>query len=149
MIYIGSDHRGFEAKLTIINYLRENGRQIVDMGPYEYDKDDDYPDYAFKVAHEVIKNSQNKGILLCGSGIGMTVAANKVANVRAGYVESEMHCQKAREDDDINVLVLDVFSFEQKKDFKIIDIFLDTEFSNEIRHIRRLDKVKSYELQKL
>lgn len=145
MIYIASDHRGFEEKAKVIAFLESAGKEVEDLGPLSYDKDDDYPDYAIPLGERVASEDESVGILICGSGVGMTIAANKVKGVRAGYIESVRHAEAARADDNINVLILDQFSFEPDKDFPIIEAFLNTPFSEADRHIRRIQKVTDYE----
>lgn len=147
MLYIAADHRGFVHKNQIKDYLIKKSIEFEDLGALELDQDDDYPDFAFKLGEKVV-STNSKGILICGSGIGVTVAANKVKGARAGYVESLEHARKAREDDDTNILVLDSLTFDPKKDFEIIDTWLNTSFSGEERHKRRLSKIELYEKNK-
>lgn len=144
MIYISSDHNGFEYKAKIIEYLKSINEEIEDLGPFVYDKDDDYPDYAFKLGEKV--SSENvRGIIICGSGIGVCVACNKVNGVRAGYCESVEHAIKCKTDDNINILVLDTIIVDEELDFKIIRTWLETPFSEEERHVRRINKISEYE----
>lgn len=145
MLYISSDHRGFEAKDKIKSFLETAGVEHEDLGPHEYNPDDDYPDFAFSLGEKVAENEADRGILLCGSGVGICIAANKVRGVRAAYAESKEHAIKAREDDDTNVLVLDVMTFDPTRDFPLIEAWLHTPFSNEERHRRRVEKIKEYE----
>jgi len=144
MVYISSDHRGFEVKNKIRQFFSENGILHQDLGPFEYKEDDDYPFYAFELARMVVTN-QGMGILVCRSGAGMTIAANKVAGGRAALVESLEEAQLVRNDDDTNILVLDTETFDPQKDFEIIRTWLNTPFSNEERHIRRLKEISDYE----
>src|SRR3972149_6282523 len=107
MIYIGADHRGFQLKEEIKKYLAERGEKFKDIGNLKFEPDDDYPDFAVKVAGEVAKSpKKNRGILLCGSGVGVDVAANKVRGVRSALALSAWMAQAAREDDEVNVLSL-------------------------------------------
>lgn len=145
MIYIGSDHQGFEAKGKIVSFLESAGMSVEDLGPHEYVKTDDYPDFAFAVGEKVAEADSAKGILICGSGIGVTIAANKVKGIRAAYAESKEHAIKSREDDDANVLVLDNMTFDPSKDFALIEAWLNTEFTGEERHLRRINKIREYE----
>lgn len=144
MIYITSDHKGYEAKNQISEYFNENQIEFTDLGPDKYNPNDDYPDFAFQLGKKVVENNA-KGIIICGSGIGVSIAANKVDGIRAGYVESKEHAIKARTDDDTNVLVLDTMTFDPQKDFEIIQVWLNTPFSNEERHARRLKKISLFE----
>ncbi|KXK25874.1 MAG: putative ribose-5-phosphate isomerase B [candidate division WS6 bacterium OLB20] len=145
MIYLAADHRGFESKAKIAAFLESAGHEVSDLGPHSYDKDDDYPDYAIPLAETVAGEDGARGILICGSGVGVTIAANKVKGARAGYIESVRHAEAARTDDDINILVLDEFTFSPETDFPIIEAFLGTPFSDEDRHNRRLQKISDYE----
>ena len=146
MIYIASDHGAFQEKNEIKDYLISEGYDVNDLGPEEFNKSDDYPDFAFKVGESVaVSNGADRGILLCTSGIGIAIAANKVKGVRAAYVESEKHAVSARKDDDTNILVLDALTYDSKKDFDIIKTWLNTDFSGEERHQRRVNKIIEYE----
>lgn len=144
MIYIASDHNGFEAKTKIIAFMEASNLDYQDLGPFQFEKTDDYPDYAFPLAERVVAENAI-GILLCGSGTGICIAANKVKGARAAYVESVEHAIKAREDDDANILVLDSMTFSPVVDFPIIETFLNTKFSEAERHIRRIKKISDYE----
>lgn len=144
MIYLAADHNGFQAKHEIKQFLESLNHQVTDLGPHSFEVSDDYPDYAFLLGETVVKENA-RGIIICGSGIGVCVAANKVRGVRAGYCESEQHAIKSREDDDTNILVLDTMTFDPKTDFKILTTWLNTPFSGEERHIRRLGKITAYE----
>lgn len=145
MIYLSADHRGFEAKELILQFLESENYEFKDLGPYSLDPDDDYPDFAFLLGETVSNNPGSLGIIICGSGIGVCIAANKVKGIRAGYCESIKHAVKAKEDDDTNILVLDMFTFDLEKDKKIIKSWLETPFSYEERHKRRLGKIEKYE----
>jgi ribose 5-phosphate isomerase B len=144
MIYIGADHRGFKLKEDVKNWLDEWGAEYQDLGNHKYEIDDDYPDVAFKVAQEVIQN-KGKGILICGSGVGACVAVNKVKGIRAGLCSLPSQVKQAREDDDINVICLAGEMVESETNKEIIKLFLETRFSSEERHIRRINKIKAYE----
>lgn len=144
MIYIASDHAGFEAKEKIFAFLESAGYEVIDLGPESFDKSDDYPPYAFKLGEEVVRNDA-LGIIICGSGIGVTIAANKVKGARAGYVESKEHAIKAKEDDNTNILVLDNMTFDPAKDFAIIETWINTPFSEAERHRRRVQEIIDYE----
>lgn len=144
MVYIASDHRGFDEKEKLKHFFDLSNVDYTDLGPFKYDPADDYPDYSFKLGETVVKEN-SKGIILCGSGIGVCVACNKVKGVRAGYAESIEHAIKSRTDDDTNILVLDDMTFEEESDFPIITAWLNTDFSNEERHVRRIQKISDYE----
>lgn len=146
MIYIGSDHRGFNLKEYLKDYFSKAKIPFKDVGNHKFDPEDDYPDFAFKVAREVAKNSiDNKGVMICGSGLGMVVAANKVKSIRAGLALDEWFAKHGRENDDLNVLVL----ASDKTDFsmaeKILKTFLSAKFIKEEKYKRRIDKIEKAE----
>lgn len=140
MIYIGSDHGGFDLKETIKKHLEKNNIQYKDLGPNNLDNNDDYPDYALKVAKEVAKTN-GKGILICGTGIGMCITANKVKGIRAALCYDKETAKLSREHNDANVLCLGGRTTEIKKALKIVDVWLNTDFSSEERHKRRVEKM--------
>jgi ribose 5-phosphate isomerase B len=145
-IFIGADHRGFELKNILRDWLRKEGHEVVDLGAEEYDKDDDYPDFGIKVAQSVADNPGDSfGIVICGSGVGMAVVADKVKGVRAGMIHDPEIARASRRDDDINVLALgaDFIDGDMAKD--IVGAWLDTDFSGEERHVRRIGKISGYE----
>lgn len=143
MIYLGSDHRGFELKEKIKDWLKEWSYQYEDMGPFEYNKDDDYPDFAKAVADKVVLGG--RGIIICGSGIGIAVAANKVKGVRAGTAMESDQIKAAVHDEDINVLALPADFLSEDKIKDIVKSFIEAKFGNEDRYNRRLDKIKQLE----
>ena len=146
MIYLAADHRGFELKEKIKVWLSESGREYKDMGAFQYDKEDDYPDFAFAAAFKIAENPEaNRGIFLCGSGIGMDMAANKIKGILATVAYSKESARHARTKDNVNVITLagDILDFEEAK--SIVEIFLTTEFSGEERHVRRLKKIQEME----
>lgn len=146
MIYIGADHRGFRLKEEIKKWLELEHYEYRDLGASEYDKEDDYPDISLKIA-EMVAIENGKGILVCGSGAGASIAANKVRGIRAGLCTSEKQTKAARNDDDINVLVLSADSVSVDDNIKIVSVFLGTMFGSEERYIRRINKIKKYETE--
>lgn len=142
-ITIGSDHAGFELKGILIAHLRAAGHQLADVGTYNTDPVD-YPDFAEKVGLGVIQGS-DRGILICGSGVGASVAANKIPGVRAGLCHDGYSAHQGVEHDNINVLVLGsrVIGPELAKD--LCTIFMNARYTAEERHQRRLAKVLSIE----
>lgn len=144
-IYIGADHRGFHLKKKIYNWLKDNEYKVLDMGAYELDLTDDYTLYAEKVAIVVADNRNDRGILICGSGVGVDVTANKFDGVRASIGINPDQVKAGRSDDDMNILVLaaDFISFKDAKE--MIKAFLETKFSGEERHIRRLEDIQKIE----
>ena len=144
-IYLGADHRGFEMKERLKQWLEERGYHVEDKGAFALDSQDDYVDFAANVAEQVCSNSSSPGIVLCGSGVGVDVAANKYKGVRCGLGFSEAQIQAARKDDDINILAIPVDFIEEQKILAITEQFLSTPFSGEERHLRRIAKIAALE----
>ncbi len=145
-IFIGADHRGFELKEKLKDFLRERGFSLDDSGAYSLDPADDYPKFAFAVGEKVAQAKEKCfGVVICGSGVGVAVAANKVVGVRAVLTDRVDVAELAREHDDVNVLCLgaDIVSFAQA--CRIVEIFLNTEFDARPKRISRLEQIKSYE----
>ncbi|PJE51479.1 MAG: ribose-5-phosphate isomerase [Candidatus Yanofskybacteria bacterium CG10_big_fil_rev_8_21_14_0_10_36_16] len=145
MIYIGSDHRGYELKGKIKNWLSEQGFECEDLGPAEFNKDDDYPDFAKAVAEKVASSEGSRGILICGSGVGVAIAANKIKGIRAGTILSPEQVKASVNDEDLNVLALSADYVDEEINQEIIKAYLDSNFSGEERHVRRLNKIKEME----
>ena len=148
VIYVGADHRGLNFKNKVLEFLRDQEYKVKDLGPTKYNQDDDYSDMSIKLAETIVREN-TKGILICGSGIGVCVAANKVDNVRAALCTMEKQARMAREDSDANILCLSADLVDEETNFKIIKTFLETVFSSEERFIRRINKIKKYEKAKL
>ena len=143
MIYLGADHRGYNLKEEVKKFLTERGYIFEDMGNSKHDPNDDYSDFAKLVAEKVSKNPKSdKGILICGSGVGVDITANKFHMVRSALADDIQTAKQSREHDDTNVLSLpaDEVDFELAK--KIIDIWLATPFSNGEKYKRRTDKME-------
>ena len=145
MIYLGSDHAGFELKQEVARLLRVAGEDVTDLGALELDPDDDYPDYAFAVGQAVAENPEAKGILVCGSAQGVCIAANKVKGIRAVAVTNAEDAARTREHNDANVLCLSGWSLSPDDVAPIVEAFLGTDFTGEERHLRRLGKIVEYE----
>ena len=145
MIYLGSDHGGFKLKQKIKSFLKDLEYEYEDLGNLKFDKDDDYPDYAFKVAEKVSDNIKNKGILLCRSSGGMVIAANKVKGIKAVSVIDEKSVKHAVEHNNANIIALsgDWMTEQEAKD--AVKVFLETDFTKEERHKRRINMIKEYE----
>lgn len=148
-IYIASDHGGFHLKNEIIQALNSadgtHNSEVTDLGPYEFDKDDDYPDYAKRVAEKIKADPEARGILICRSGNGMCIAANKFKGVYAALTFSEKHAEMAVVDDNANVLCLDA-DYENNDSLKIVISFLKAEFAgHDTRHGRRFRKIQAFE----
>jgi ribose 5-phosphate isomerase B len=142
-IALGADHAGFELKEKIKRYLVEKGIAVDDHGTKSA-QSVDYPDYAFFVAEQVAAGKVQLGILVCGSGIGMSIAANKVHGIRAAHVTSEIEAQLSREHNDANVLAIGGRVLDENTAQKIIDRWLSTEFAGG-RHQERVDKIMAIE----
>lgn len=140
-IYLGSDHAGFHLKEEVQRYLKGKGYRVVDIGVFET-VTSDYPDIAREVAEKVRENKGSFGILSCGTGIGMCMAANKMKGIRAANAESTTYAEMARRHNDANILCLGGrhISFEKAKE--IIDTFFGTSFEAEERHVRRVEKIE-------
>lgn len=144
-IYIGADHRGFELKAKIKKYLYENNYEFEDLGALNLNPDDDYPVYAELVGKKVQANPDSFGILLCGSGVGVEVAANKFDEVRAATGNSVDQVKAGRHDDNMNVLVIASDFTDETKAKDLTKAFLETEFGNEKRFNRRLAEIAKIE----
>lgn len=145
MVYLGADHRGFDLKGQIAKWLAGRGYEFEDLGAYNYDRDDDYVDYALAVAEKVGADpDNNRGVVICGSGVGVDIVANKVANVRCGLGFSEDQVHAARKDDNINILALAADNIEVDQALKFVEKMLDTEFVMSETHQRRIDKISRF-----
>lgn len=150
VIYLGADHRGFEIKEHLKNALTRRGYPVVDLGPAVYDESDDYTDIAAALAKKVGENREtSKGILICGSGVGVSVVANKFPNVRAALVGSPDQAFDSRNDDDTNVLSLGANYMDAAVAEKIAVTWLATPFSKEPRFARRLAELTKIESERL
>jgi len=144
-IALGADHAGFELKQKLRAELEQEGFDIVDLGAAEYDALDDYPDFAYAVAHAVAMKKAERGIVVCGSGVGASIAANKVKGARAGIATDTYSARQGVEHDDMNVLAVGARITGIEVVREIVKSFLAAEFSGEERHVRRLNKVLEIE----
>ena len=144
-IAIGADHAGFDLKQSVKQHLAAKGIDIDDQGTISTESVD-YPDFAKKVGEAVAEKRADLGILVCGTGIGMSIAANKVQGIRAAHVSSELDAQMAREHNDANVLTLGARVLDEQTALKIIDKWLTTNFAGG-RHQGRVDKIMKIEQQ--
>jgi ribose 5-phosphate isomerase B len=144
-IYAGSDHAAFELKNTVVEHLRSAGHDVVDCGPATYDAADDYPVFILRTALGVAGDPGSLGIVLGGSGNGEQIAANKVRGVRAALAFSEETAQLAREHNNANVLSLGARMYDEKAALSYVDVFVNTPFSEDPRHIRRIEMITAYE----
>ncbi len=145
MIVVGSDHGGYELKMAVLELLRKRAVECVDFGT-DGSNSVDYPDFAAKVAAAVSSGDAQLGILICGTGIGMSISANKFSGVRAALVHDEFTAQMAREHNNANILAMGgrILTIEQGK--KLVEVWLDAEFEGG-RHQNRLDKITAIEQQ--
>lgn len=141
MIAIGSDHGGFELKKEIMKYLEDNGFEYKDYGTYTPDSCD-YPVYAKKVAKAILDGECEKGILICGTGIGIGITANKFKGIRAALCHDCFSAQATREHNDANIVTMGARVVGPGLAIKIVDTFLHTEFSNDERHINRIRQME-------
>lgn len=138
-ISIGSDHAGFEQKQALAEYLREKGHEVLDRGP-ESEERVDYPDYAEAVAHDVSNGTADRGVLVCGTGIGMALAADKVVGIRAANVINVQFAELCRQHNDANVVTLSGRFVDLETNKQIVDTFLETKFEGG-RHAMRVAKI--------
>ena len=143
MIALGCDHGGLNIKNAVIKYLEENGIKYKDFGCFT-EESVDYPEYAFKVAQSVTIGEAQLGILCCGIGIGISMAANKVKGIRAAVVSNEFCAEMTRRHNDANILCMGGRVINEEQAVKFADIFLNTPFEGD-RHNRRLDMVSAIE----
>lgn len=143
-IYIGSDHAGFKLKEKIKSWLEQKRINFVDVGAHKLLPADDYPDYAVKVAKNVVKD-KSFGILICGSAQGMCIAANKIKRIRAVIPPSVKEAQLSREHNDANIICLSGRYTDTFLAVKMVRSFLETDFSNDPRHRRRIHKIMMLE----
>jgi ribose 5-phosphate isomerase B len=144
-IAIGSDHRGFEAKSKLVGLLSSMGHSVTDEGTHDT-QSVDYPDFASAVSRKVSAGEADRGILICGTGIGMAITANKFPNVRAATCIDERMAEICRRHNDVNVLCLSGDLLADDRLRQLIAIWLDTEFEGG-RHARRLEKIRRFEQQ--
>jgi RpiB/LacA/LacB family sugar-phosphate isomerase len=143
---IGSDHAGFEMKTMLARFLREHCEEVVDVGTHSPDPVD-YPDFAEAVGKAVFQGRADRGVLICGSGIGASVAANKIHGIRAGLCHDTYSAHQGVEHDDMNVLVLGARVIGPAMAQELVAAYISAKFTNEERHLRRLNKVKALELR--
>ena len=144
-VAIGADHGGFDMKSQLAALLAQAGHQVVDCGNKVFDPDDDYPDFAIPLARAVAEEQVDRGVLVCGSGVGASVAANKVNGVRAALVHDNYSARQGVEDDNMNVLCLGGRTTGVAVAWDCVRNFLDAQFSGAERHRRRLAKVEQLE----
>src|SRR5574340_621413 len=146
-IGIAADHGGFAIKEELAGKLREAGFDVIDFGSYALDPGDDYPDFVIPMAKAVAGGEVERGIAICGSGVGASIAANKVIGVRASLIHDVYSAHQGVEDDDMNVLCLGGRVVGAALAWDMVETFLSARFSGAERHKRRIDKVKALEMR--
>src|SRR6266481_5624258 len=146
-IAIGSDHRGYDVKRRIVSLLQRLGHDVLDVGPIS-GENVDYPDFAFQVAQAVSEGKVDRGILICGTGIGMCIAANKVRGVRAAPCHDSITAEMSRRHNDANIICLSADLLGDELIDRMLRIWLDTGFEGG-RHARRVEKIVQYENERL
>ena len=141
MIGIGSDHGGFELKEAVKKHLEERGLEYKDFGTYSADSCD-YPVYGRAVAKAVASGECDRGIIICGTGIGISITANKVKGIRAALCSDCFSAQATREHNDANIMAMGARVLGEGLALKIVDTFLDTPFSGDPRHVRRISMIE-------
>ncbi len=146
-VYIGADHRGFKLKEELKIWLIEKKNTVEDVGAFEYDSDDDYPLFAEQVAKNVAADfdrniKDTRGILICGSGAGVSIVANKFKHIRSALAVNKEQIRRARLDDDINVLSIAADYTNEDKAKEIVKAFIETEFEPSEKHTRRLKEIE-------
>ena len=143
-IVIGADHAGFDLKQIIAAYLRYHGHEVIDRGT-DSDEPVDYPDFAEAVAKALLAGEAERGVLICGSGVGASVSANKIPGIRAGLCHNTYSARQGVEHDDMNILVLGARVIGVEMARELVDSFLAAKFNGEERHRRRVDKIRALE----
>jgi ribose 5-phosphate isomerase B len=144
-IHLGCDHAGFELKEKVATHLKYNGHEVIDHGAKTYDALDDYPVFCFLAAQAAAKDPSSLAIVIGGSGNGEQISANKIKGVRAALAWSTETAKLAREHNNANVMGLGGRMHSESESLAIIDAFIDTVFSNEERHLRRINQISGYE----
>jgi RpiB/LacA/LacB family sugar-phosphate isomerase len=148
MIFIGADHRGFNLKQLIKTWLTQNNHQVEDLGAETLDPDDDYPIYAENVAKRVSASdplNQDLGIVICGSGVGVNIVANKFDKIRSGFGMNVDQVKSGRRDDNTNVLALPADNIDESTAIEMVKAFIETEYEEADRRNRRLEEIKKIE----
>ena len=146
-IGIATDHGGFNLKEELVKQLREAGHEVVDFGAHRLNQGDDYPDYVVPLAEAVAAQKVDRGLAICGSGVGASVCANKIPGVRAALIHDHFSARQGVEDDHMNILCMGGRTVGPAVALDLVQTFLAAEFSQAPRHLRRLGKVASLETQ--
>ena len=138
---IATDHGGFNLKEELVKQLREAGHEVVEFGAYQLNEGDDYPDYVIPLAQAVVAQEVDRGVAICGSGVGASVCANKIRGVRAALIHDHFSARQGVEDDHMNILCMGGRTVGAAVALDLVQTFLAAEFSQAQRHLRRLSKV--------
>jgi ribose 5-phosphate isomerase B len=144
-VYLGSDHAGYELKAHLLKHLAAKGYEVVDVGPQEYDPDDDYPAYCIATGEHAVNDPAGLGVVIGGSGNGEQIAANKVDGVRAALAWNQETARLAREHNEANVLAIGARQHSLDEATGLVETFLATPFSQDPRHARRIAQIREYE----
>lgn len=144
-VALGADHGGFQLKNEVFASLEKDGHEPLDLGAHSLEADDDYPDFTRAVVEAVLSGQAERGILICGSGVGSSIAANKFRGIRAGLCHDTYSAHQGVEHDDMNVLCLGDRVIGRALALELVRTFLAARFSGAERHLRRLSKVRSFE----
>jgi RpiB/LacA/LacB family sugar-phosphate isomerase len=144
-VVLGSDHAGFELKENVTDFVRKLGHEVVDVGTNNSTESVDYPDYAESVGKAIIEKRADRGVLICGSGVGASVAANKLQGIRAGLCHDTYSAHQGVEHDNMNVLVMGGRVIGPELARELVMNYLAARFTDEQRHVRRLKKVEAME----
>ncbi|WP_326552210.1 ribose-5-phosphate isomerase [Micromonospora sp. NBC_01813] len=145
-VYLAADHAGFELKVHLANHLAKQGYEVSDVGPHEFDPDDDYPAFCLHAGARVVADPGSLGVVIGGSGNGEQIAANKVVGVRAALAWNLETAQLARTHNDANVVAIGARQHTLDEATTLVEAFLATGFSGNDRHARRIDQVAAYEV---
>ena len=146
---IATDHGGFNLKEELVKQLREAGHEVVEFGAYQLNEGDDYPDYVIPLAQAVVAQEVDRGVAICGSGVGASVCANKIRGIRAALIHDHFSARQGVEDDHMNVLCMGGRTVGPAVAWDLVQTFLAAEYSKAERHLRRLGKVASLEAGKI
>ena len=142
---IATDHGGFNLKEELVRHLSEAGHEVVEFGAYQLNEGDDYPDYVIPLAQAVAMQEVDRGVAICGSGVGASVCANKIRGIRAALIHDHFSARQGVEDDHMNILCMGGRTVGPAVAWDLVQTFLAAEFSQAPRHLRRLEKIASLE----
>ena len=146
LIGIAADHRGYDLKEHLLSRLRDTGFEVIDFGDRQIEYNDDYPDYTIPLARAIAMGYVERGIAICGSGVGAAIVANKVAGVRTCLIHEIFSAHQGVEDDDLNMICLGGLVVERALAWELVQTFLVARFSGAARHRRRLEKINELEI---